>query len=573
MKRILTVLAALLLAFPAKNCPAQEQSGSFGILLADLLAAYENPSQSDAARIDADVTAITENRDIAEAVADHWKKVYLDPEYRLYLDGSDDPSQLPVPDDSAHAFVVLGYELENGEMTEELKGRCNAAASAAKAFPQSILVCSGGATGKNNPERHTEAGLMKDYLSEVCGIAPERIFTDEKAMTTAENALNTYAILKEQGIRTMTVVTSSYHQRWGQVLYNAVGAQYRQESGYTAEIVGNYCYDTEPSNALFYMDELFAVWQLGQILGLKDDEMKLLPDIMSMFLASQKPKKPAAPVTQPGRPEVRDGLKTNFTYELAGMHQVNGRQGVAWAEDGYIVSGSTCLLRYDRDWNPAGGCEMEFTGGVNHIGDIDVYNGEIYAAEEHFADGEASMIRIAVYDARTFAFKRSIPFDPASGQTEVSGVAVDPDTGSLWMCSWADGESGRYLYRYSLESGEYLGKYHLQAPPQWIQGVACHNGWLYLTADDGTADLGEPDHIYRCRVDLEATAWTVYLERTLDDVPLQGEIEGLSFDPENSQLLVCYNRGAQIVLGMPKGFYEGYDEEIHEVFVYKMSGN
>ena len=178
-----------------------------------------------------------------------------------------------------------------------------------------------------------------------------------------------------------------------------------------------------------------------------------------------------------------------------------------------------------------------------------------------------------MYDARTFAFKRSFPFDPESGQTEVSGVAVDPDTGSLWMCSWADGESGRYLYRYSLESGKYLGKYHLQAPPQWIQGAAYHNGWLYMTADDGTADLGEPDHIYRCRIDLEATAWTVFLERTLDDVTLQGEIEGLSFDMENGQLLVCYNRGAQIVLGMPKGFYEGYKQEIHEVFVYDMTEN
>ena len=572
MKRILAVLAALILMLPV-NCPAGEQDGSFADLLVDLLSAYEDPSPEDISRIDADVEAIAADREIAQAVADHWKKVYLDPEYRLYLDGRDDPSQLPVPDASAHAFVVLGYELENGEMTDELKGRCNAAAAAAEAFPGSILVCSGGATGKNNPEKHTEAGLMKGYLSEVCGIAPERIFTDEKAMTTAENALNTYVILKEQGIRTMTIVTSSYHQRWGQVLYNAVGAQYRQESGYAAGIVENYCYDTEPSNALFYKDELFAIWQLGQILGLKKEEMKSLPDIMSMFIASQKQEAIPAPVTQPGRPEQRDGLKTNFAYEPAGVHQVNGRQGVALAQDGYIVSGSTCLLRYDKDWNPTGGCEMEFTGGVNHIGDIDVYNGEIYAAEEHFADGEASMIRTAVYDARTFAPKRSIPFDPESGQTEVSGVAADPDTGSLWMCSWADGESGRYLYRYDLESGEYLGKYHLQAPPQWIQGVAYHDGWLYLTADDGTADLGEPDHIYRCRVDLEATAWTVYLERTLDDVTLQGEVEGLSFDPENGQLLVCYNRGAQIVLGMPKGFYEGYDEEIHEVFVYKMSGN
>ena len=58
------------------------------------------------------------------------------------------------------------------------------------------------------------------------------------------------------------------------------------------------------------------------------------------------------------------------------------------------------------------------------------------------------------------------------------------------------------------------------------------------------------------------------MERTFDDVTKQGEIEGLTFDKQTGQLLVLYNRGARIVLGMPKGFYEGYDHEISEVFSY-----
>ena len=86
--------------------------------------------------------------------------------------------------------MVLGYELLNGGMTDELKGRCDAAAAAAKTFPASLLVCSGGATGQNNPQRHTEAGLMKDYLVDECGIAAERVFTDERALTTAENIIS-----------------------------------------------------------------------------------------------------------------------------------------------------------------------------------------------------------------------------------------------------------------------------------------------------------------------------------------------------------------------------------------------
>ena len=275
-----------------------------------------------------------------------------------------------------------------------------------------------------------------------------------------------------------------------------------------------------------------------------------------------------APVTQFGRPEIYTG----YEYFLSGIHEVDGRQGVAIAEDGYVVSGSTSLSVYDPEWNLLAENPEPFaagSAGVNHIGDIDVHNGRIYAGVEYFMDGEASNIGIAVYDAKTLALEDTIPFAAESGQTEVSGVAVDPDTGSVWLCSWADGESGRYLYRYSLENGQYLGKYHLQPCPQWIQGIAYHDGYLYITADDGTADLGEPDHVYRCRVNVETTAWPVWLERTLDDVTLQGEIEGLSF--RDGRLVICYNRGARIVLGMPKGFYEGYDREIHEVFVYEAS--
>ena len=278
-----------------------------------------------------------------------------------------------------------------------------------------------------------------------------------------------------------------------------------------------------------------------------------------------------APVTVTGRPE-ETVSGPGYAYGLSGVHEVDGRQGVAWEDGICYISGSTTLTKYDADWNliaTAVDSFSSFEDEVNHIGDIDVYDGEIYAGVEYFMDGEAKNIQIAVYDAQTLKLARTWPLAAQSGQNEVSGIAVDPDTGSVWLCSWADGESGRYLYRYDLQTGNYLGRFHLQAPPQWIQGVAWHDGWLYLTADDGTADLGEPDHVYRCQVDLSKSAWMVCLERTLDDVTLQGEIEGVTFT--DSQMLISYNRGAQIILGMPKGFYEGYDREIHEIFAYTMT--
>ena len=264
-----------------------------------------------------------------------------------------------------------------------------------------------------------------------------------------------------------------------------------------------------------------------------------------------------------------------FSYTLDSSHEVDGRQGIAWENSLYYVSGSTSLSVYDAEWNlikaetePFG----RFDAEVNHIGDIDVYNGEIYAGVEYFMDGTASNIQMAVYETETLELVRTYMFDPKSGQTEVSGIAVDPDHGSIWMCSWAEDESGSFLYRYNLENGEYLEKVHMKDPPQLIQGIAYYDGWINITADDGSADDDEPDHVYKCKVDSESDEFTVITEKTLDDVTRQGEIEGISFDKEKMQMLISYNRGAIIVKGMPRGFYDGYDSEIHEIFVFDIHG-
>ena len=240
-----------------------------------MLSAYENPSRAAVKNIEYDLNTIKavnqKDYEVAKTIAEHWEKVYLDPDYELllYRDGESEFEITGICNTGSHAFVVLGYELQDGEMTEELKGRCNAAAAAARAYPEAVLICSGGATGANNPERHTEAGMMRDYLVKECGIDASRIITDEKAMTTAENAINTFEILRAQGIRTITIVTSSYHQRWGQVLYNALAAIYNQKYGFEPVIIGNCCFETEPTNGVYRNDAGIAVNQLRSILGLQ----------------------------------------------------------------------------------------------------------------------------------------------------------------------------------------------------------------------------------------------------------------------------------------------------------------
>ena len=120
------------------------------------------------------------------------------------------------------------------------------------------------------------------------------------------------------------------------------------------------------------------------------------------------------------------------------------------------------------------------------------------------------------------------------------------------------------------ENGDYRGKLKMDPSPKWLQGIACYNGSLYVTSDDGDADNDEADHMYRIDISDDKETGKVSLEKTFDDVIKQGEIEGLSFDEDRGQLLLLYNRGAKIVAGMPVGFYEGYSEEIHEVFVYNI---
>ena len=237
------------------------------------------------------------------------------------------------------------------------------------------------------------------------------------------------------------------------------------------------------------------------------------------------------------------------------------------------MSNSKALYKYDKKGKLLASNENPFEGYAipsNHIGDIDVFDGEIFVSAENFMDGVGKDIQIAIHDAKTLKFKRTFKFEPSSGQEEVSGICVDRDKRTVWMCSWVGENSGRYLYEYSLDTGKYLRKVHLFPVPQWVQGVYYYKGALYVTADDGEADYDEPDHLYRVNVS-DKTSAMVTLEKAFTEVKKQGEIEGLTVDPKTGELLVLFNRGARIILGMGKGFYPGYDREIHEVYRYKMT--
>lgn len=257
-------------------------------------------------------------------------------------------------------------------------------------------------------------------------------------------------------------------------------------------------------------------------------------------------------------------------YQLLRVLEVEGRQGVATDGEIYIVSGNSTLYRYSKSGELLNSNETALDGlprAANHIGDISVHKGEIYAGIEQFEDGKGKDIQIAVYDARSLAYKRSIPWEPESGQAEVSGVAIDARNNSIWLTDWVN---GRYLYRYDLKTGAYSARLHLRAPPQWQQGVAFLDGFLYITADDGDAEESEVDNLWRVPAEMLDTAAYVTHEHAFQQFLQVGEIEGITFDETAGEMIVLANRGKRIVLGMPKGLYPGYDREIHELYVYRI---
>lgn len=258
-------------------------------------------------------------------------------------------------------------------------------------------------------------------------------------------------------------------------------------------------------------------------------------------------------------------------YILDRTLEVEGRQGVATDGHHYYVSGSTALYRYGMDGRLEASDTHPFdalTLECNHIGDIDIWNGEIYAGCEWFMDGEGHNIQIAVYDASTLQYKYSIPWEPASGQVECCGLAVDTVNNEVWMADWVDGSR---LYCYDIATKRFSRSLELRLDgqdgnfPTLQQGIAFLNGKILISCDDGDADKGEADHLYLA--DPETGKTTLF--RTMDDFRLTGEIEGLTVNPLNGELSVLSNRGARIILGMPRGYYPGYDREIHEIYIYR----
>jgi|TARA_B110000495_G_scaffold203595_1_gene228115 hypothetical protein len=264
---------------------------------------------------------------------------------------------------------------------------------------------------------------------------------------------------------------------------------------------------------------------------------------------------------------------TLFEYSLKEIIEVDGRQGIATDGQYYVVSGSKELYLYTikgkllkRNSTPF----KKLSVKANHLGDIAIYKDEIFTGVENFVNGRGENIQIVIYNLDDLKYKRSIPWDPSSGQVEVCGIAVDEKRNLIWLADWVNGQ---YLYRYGLKTGKYIGRLMINPAPDKIQGISVYGDHILLTSDDGDADKNKHDRLYSIKIpnsNYGAGSDTKF-EKLFDEFVKAGEIEGLCFFPNGRILSVLMNRGRRINQGIPEGFYPGYNREIHEVYVYNIN--
>lgn len=129
--------------------------------------------------------------------------------------------------DESLAIVILGYALaDDGSMQEPLIERLKQGLAAARAYPNAKVIVTGGVPKQGI----TEAEAMKKWLVDR-GVDPKRIIMEDKSTDTVENALFANAILEQEDIRLVILVTSASHMRRALTLFQEASALHARLNG------------------------------------------------------------------------------------------------------------------------------------------------------------------------------------------------------------------------------------------------------------------------------------------------------------------------------------------------------
>ncbi|MGH7894636.1 MAG: hypothetical protein ACREQL_08200, partial [Candidatus Binatia bacterium] len=194
---------------------------------------------------------------------------------------------------------------------------------------------------------------------------------------------------------------------------------------------------------------------------------------------------------------------------MTSEQEVSGayRQGVARVPDGWIFSTNLALYRTDDALREIVKNEQAIppewaAQGFNHIGDIDVVEGVVYAPIEQpdYDKGTQAMFR---YDAATLRFLDGVEVK----QHENSYVSVDPATLTAYTLDRFGGDA---QLRYDVKAGwKLLAPLPMSRFVDKVQGADVADGAIWLAADDDhdglyrvilatgqTDDIGSIGHVY-----------------------------------------------------------------------------
>lgn len=127
----------------------------------------------------------------------------------------------PDPADPPGTVIVLGCEARpDGRPSVMLQSRINAAFAYLTAHPDAVCVASG---GKDDAETITEAQCIRDTLISM-GIAPGRIYLEDRSGSTYENLTFSAAVIGENGLNPhVALATDNFHQYRGQLFARRAG--------------------------------------------------------------------------------------------------------------------------------------------------------------------------------------------------------------------------------------------------------------------------------------------------------------------------------------------------------------
>ena len=156
--------------------------------------------------------------------------------------GSDDPK--------ADYLIVLGAGVNGTVPSRSLRERIDAAYAYLVEYPDAIAVVSG---GQGNGEDITEAACMFRELTSL-GIAPERVWMEDKATTTLENLRFSLDLIEEKtGARPSeaAIVSSEYHLHRAGIFAGWLDLDAKLVRAKTGIL---------PLRLNYYLREVFAVW-------------------------------------------------------------------------------------------------------------------------------------------------------------------------------------------------------------------------------------------------------------------------------------------------------------------------